>query len=80
MQAAADLCSGRLCCWCTRAGIRKRYVPFCGHAVIAELAASTVIAPDPMAETYARRQPGAEMEAFIDSRIAAMAAALQGGS
>lgn len=79
MDLAADLCGGRLVL-VHEGGYSETYVPFCGHAVLQELSGSPITAADPMAETYARRQPGPEMEAFVESRIAAMAAALQGGS
>jgi hypothetical protein len=49
------------------------HVPFCGHAVLEELSGSAVRAPDPLAETLARRQPGAEWQAHVSAHIARLA-------
>ncbi|CTQ33855.1 class II histone deacetylase [Jannaschia rubra] len=76
MDLAADVCGGRLIL-AHEGGYSEVYVPFCGHGVIATLAGSRTQAPDPFAETFARRQPGAEFEGFASARIAAMAEALQ---
>ena len=54
---------------CTRAAIPSAYVPFCGHAVLEELSGSSATAPDPMAETYAIRQPNARMQAVFSALI-----------
>ncbi|ESW62426.1 MAG: histone deacetylase [Rhodobacter sp. CACIA14H1] len=65
-QAAATLCDGRLLC-VHEGGYSEAYVPFCGHAVIAELAQSPIDAPDPLAATLAARQPDARFDAFLSS-------------
>lgn len=72
MALARDCCGGRLVL-VHEGGYSETYVPFCGHAVIEELSGSARRAPDPLAETFARRQPGPEFDAFLDARIAAMA-------
>lgn len=73
VMAAADiLCDGRVVC-VHEGGYSEAYVPFCGHAVITELAQSAIAAPDPMAETLRRRQPNARTEAFFNGLIMEMA-------
>jgi len=72
MQAADDLCHGRLCL-VHEGGYSEIYVPFCGHAVIEELAGSTTTAPDPLAETLAARQPGPEWQTLVSDHISALA-------
>jgi hypothetical protein len=57
-------------------GYSEAYVPFCGHAVIQELAGSDIDAPDPMAAVVAARQPSARMDAFVAGLIDEMAAQL----
>ncbi|SFP81396.1 class II histone deacetylase [Tranquillimonas alkanivorans] len=68
MQMADDLCDGRLV-MTHEGGYSEMYVPFCGHAVIAELSGSAVEAPDPQAAVYAARQPGPAFDAFLDGWI-----------
>ena len=63
MEAANDLCSGRLVL-VHEGGYSEVYVPFCGHAVLQTLAGSGIDAPDPLAETLAARQPGPRFDAF----------------
>lgn len=59
VQLAADmLCKGRLVL-VHEGGYSEAYVPFCGHAAIAQLARSRIQAADPVAETLAIRQPDA---------------------
>jgi len=72
MEAADDLCQGRLCL-VHEGGYSEIYVPFCGHAVIEELAGSTTTAPDPLAETLAARQPGPEWQTLVSDHISALA-------
>ena len=75
MEAAADLCDGRLVL-VHEGGYSEAYVPFCGHAVLQELSGSAISAPDPLAETFAARQPGARFERYCSVLIAEMEAAL----
>lgn len=73
MEAAADLCDGRLTL-VHEGGYSEAYVPFCGHAVLEELSGSRITAPDPMAETLALRQPGPRFDAFLSTLIGEMEA------
>ncbi|MCL4167706.1 UNVERIFIED_CONTAM: hypothetical protein GTU68_046386 [Idotea baltica] len=63
-DAAADLCNGKLVL-VHEGGYSEMYVPFCGHATLEALSGSTITAPDPMAETFAIRQPSARFDAFL---------------
>jgi len=73
-EAADTLCSGRLVL-VHEGGYSEVYVPFCGHAVLEEMSAATIHAADPMAETLAKRQPDARLDAFVSGWIAEIAAA-----
>ena len=75
MGLADEVCGGRVV-MAHEGGYSEVYVPFCGHAVIAALAGSEVVATDPFAATFAARQPSADFDAFAGTRIAGMAAAL----
>lgn len=75
MEAADALCDGRLV-MVHEGGYSEAYVPFCGHAVLQRMSGSHIIAPDPMAEIYAARQPGPAMAGFLSDQIAQMRAAL----
>ena len=68
MQAADTLCDGRLLA-VHEGGYSEVYVPFCGHAVIEELARSPITAPDPLAATLNARQPDARFDAFLTTWI-----------
>ena len=72
MQAADDLCGGRLVL-VHEGGYSEMHVPFCGHAVIEELAGSAIRAPDPLAATLVARQPGAEWQAHVSAHVARLA-------
>jgi acetoin utilization deacetylase AcuC-like enzyme len=65
---ADELCGGRLVA-VHEGGYSDWYVPFCGHAVLEELSGSAITAPDPMAATYAARQPNARMQAVFSDLI-----------
>lgn len=71
--AADDLCVGRLVL-VHEGGYSEVYVPFCGHAVIEELSGSKINAPDPLADTFAARQPNTRMQVFLDGLVDEMAA------
>ncbi|MDE0851605.1 class II histone deacetylase [Yoonia sp.] len=75
MDLAADVCDGKLLL-VHEGGYSEVYVPFCGHAVLAELSGSQVQAPDPYGETWIKRQPNARFDAFVNSIITDMADAL----
>ena len=73
VQAAADdLCQGRLM-MSHEGGYSEVYVPFCGHAVLQEMSSSAIDAPDPFAETFAKRQPNARLEAVYSDMIGELA-------
>lgn len=72
MQAADDLCDGRLML-AHEGGYSEVHVPFCGHAVIATLAGSHIKAPDPLAATLAARQPGPDWQAHVSAHIGRLA-------
>lgn len=65
MQSANDLCGGKLVL-VHEGGYSEVYVPFCGHAVLEELSGSSTTAIDPLAETFALRQPDARFDAFLE--------------
>ncbi len=73
MALAADLCGRRLVL-VHEGGYSEVYVPFCAHAVIAELAASPIDAPDPLAETFTARQPDEAAQRFHFAVIDELAA------
>jgi acetoin utilization deacetylase AcuC-like enzyme len=75
MQAADDLCEGRLVL-VHEGGYSEVYVPFCGHAVLEAISASAITAPDPLAQTLRLRQPGPAFDAFVDGWIDDLARAL----
>ncbi|MEZ5772667.1 MAG: class II histone deacetylase [Defluviimonas denitrificans] len=72
MQAAADLCDGKLIL-VHEGGYSETYVPFCGHAVIEEMSGTAIRVPDPLAETVAARQPGPQWQAHLSAHIAGLA-------
>ena len=72
MQAAEDLCDGKLILF-HEGGYSETYVPFCGHAVIEEMSGTAIRVPDPLAETVAARQPGAKWQAHLSAHIAELA-------
>ncbi|MFT4014256.1 MAG: class II histone deacetylase [Paracoccus sp. (in: a-proteobacteria)] len=70
--AADDLCDGRLAL-VHEGGYSEAYVPFCGHAAIARLARSRILAPDPLAEVIAARQPGAAWVNHVSAHLRELA-------
>jgi len=68
MQAADDLCGGRLM-MAHEGGYSEVYVPFCGHAVLQEMSGSSIGAPDPFAETFSSRQPNATLQAVYSGML-----------
>lgn len=69
---AQKLCDGKLVL-VHEGGYSEAYVPFCGHATIAALADSDIIAPEPHAENYHIRQPSPKFDAFLRCSIDEMA-------
>ena len=75
MEAAAELCGGRLVL-VHEGGYSELHVPFCGHAVLARMAGSDLEAPDPLGSRLASQQPDARVAAFHRGLIDEMAEAL----
>ena len=73
MDLADSVCRGRLVL-VHEGGYSEVYVPFCGHAVLAELSGSAIAAPDPLAATLAARQPGPAFDRMLDGLIDEMVA------
>ncbi|MEL6958523.1 MAG: class II histone deacetylase [Pseudomonadota bacterium] len=72
---ADELCGGRLM-MAHEGGYSETYVPFCGHAVLQEMSGSAITAPDPFTEVFPLRQPNAAFDAFVQSQLDQMRAAL----
>ena len=75
MADAAALCDGRLM-MAHEGGYSEVHVPFCGHAVVARMAGSSIVAEDPLERRIRGQQPGAEANAFHRSVIDRAAAVL----
>lgn len=75
MTLAHDLCDGRLM-MAHEGGYSEVYVPFCGHHVLQHMSGSAITAPDPFGEVFPLRQPGPAFDAFVQTQIDAMRAAL----
>jgi acetoin utilization deacetylase AcuC-like enzyme len=75
MALASDVCDGRLV-MVHEGGYSESYVPFCGHAVLSEMAGSVITAPDPLADILDQRQPGPAFDRFVSGEIDAMVAGL----
>jgi acetoin utilization deacetylase AcuC-like enzyme len=74
MQAADDLCQGRLM-MAHEGGYSEVYVPFCGHAVLEEMSKAPMTAPDPYADTLVKRQPDARFDAYLANILSEQAQA-----
>lgn len=79
MELARDICGGRAV-MVHEGGYSEMHVPFLAHAVLEEMSGSEIRAPDPFAETLAKRQPGATFDAHVEGLIGEMAAALVEGT
>jgi acetoin utilization deacetylase AcuC-like enzyme len=62
MDVAGETCGGRLV-FLHEGGYSEVHVPFCGHAVIAKLAGSRILAPDPLSVRLNFQQPSERMQA-----------------
>jgi acetoin utilization deacetylase AcuC-like enzyme len=60
---AAELCADKLV-MVHEGGYSEAYVPFCGHAVIAELTGSAIDAGDPLLAAVTARQPNQRVQSF----------------
>lgn len=76
MDLAAEVCGGKLV-MVHEGGYSETYVPFCGHAVLKEMAQSQIDAPDPFGDIWHHRQPDARFEEFANSLIEDMATQLK---
>ncbi|MEM9010462.1 MAG: class II histone deacetylase [Pseudomonadota bacterium] len=74
MTAADQLCDGRLVL-VHEGGYSELHVPFCAHAVVAELASSKIEAADPLQARIEGQQPDAALAAVFSERIGTMASA-----
>lgn len=63
MQVAATHCSGRLVL-AHEGGYAEAAVPFCGHAIVEELAGESMGVEDPFLELFQAQQPGPEFQRF----------------
>ena len=75
VAVADEVCGGRIA-MAHEGGYSELHVPFCGHAVIAELAGSEVEAPDPLASRLASQQPTERLQAFQRGWVDALAEGL----
>lgn len=75
MELAKDVCDDRLV-MVHEGGYSEVYVPFCGHAVLAEMSDSTIVAADPFAERLRDRQPAPRFDAYVAELLAEMKAAV----
>ncbi len=69
---ASMTCKGKLVL-CHEGGYSEVYVPFCGHATINALSASSIVAPDPMERALNTRQPGISFDEYLRDEIDFMA-------
>ncbi|MEM8786960.1 MAG: class II histone deacetylase [Pseudomonadota bacterium] len=74
MGAAAELCGGRLAL-AHEGGYSEVHVPFCGLAVIEQLSGQATGIADPLRPRIDGQQPVADVAAFHDARIDALAEA-----
>ncbi|MEJ6397594.1 class II histone deacetylase [Yoonia sp. 208BN28-4] len=75
MALADDVCDGKLV-MVHEGGYSEVYVPFCGHAVLAQMSGSKITAPDPFGEVFHLRQPDDAFDAYLDTHLSALAQAL----
>lgn len=75
MALADEICGGRLT-MVHEGGYSEVHVPFCAHAVLEEMSGSAIRAADPFGETLKQRQPSARFDAYVETLIGEMAAAL----
>ena len=68
LDLAAEICKGRVM-MTHEGGYSEVCVPFCGHAVLEEMSGSPITAPDPLAETFAARQPSTRMQGIYSGYL-----------
>jgi len=76
MALADTLCDGRLVL-VHEGGYSELHVPFCAHAVLAQMSGSPIEAPDPLAARITAHQPDAAYRAFAQGLIDEMVRALR---
>ncbi|MEM9319421.1 MAG: class II histone deacetylase [Pseudomonadota bacterium] len=76
LDLADGLCGGRVV-MVHEGGYSELHVPFCAHAVLEELSASSIRAADPLAARISAQQPGPAFDAFAQGLIDDIAAALR---
>ena len=67
-EAAERLCDGRLVL-VHEGGYSEAYVPFCGHAIVEELADVKTSVEDPMVDFLREQQPHSDIQSFQRDRI-----------
>ena len=75
MELARDVCGDNLV-MVHEGGYSEVYVPFCGHAVLAEMSGSKIDAHDPFAERLRDRQPAARFDDYVSALLTEMNDAL----
>lgn len=75
MEAAADLCDGRLTL-VHEGGYSEVHVPFCGHQVLESLSGSPIHAADPFQQKFEGQQPSERFNRYVSTLIAEMEQAL----
>lgn len=75
MATADELCGSRLVL-VHEGGYSEVYVPFCGHAVLQQIAGAMTDAPDPLAETLRARQPDHVWQSHISAHISGLVEAI----
>jgi acetoin utilization deacetylase AcuC-like enzyme len=75
MQAAADLCGGRLTL-VHEGGYSEVHVPFCGHAVLEQMSGTQITAGDPLTFRTTNQQPGDRFQRYCSVLLAEMEEAL----
>ncbi|MEJ6391502.1 class II histone deacetylase [Gymnodinialimonas ulvae] len=71
MEAAADLCDGRLM-MAHEGGYSEVHVPFLGHAVLEAMSGSNIHAPDPFQQKFEGQQPSDRFNRYVSNQIAEM--------
>lgn len=75
MQAADDLCDGRLTL-VHEGGYSEGHVPFLGHQVLEALSGSRIHTPDPFQQKFDGQQPSERFNRYLSQLIAEMEEAL----
>lgn len=72
MDLANLVCEGRVA-MAHEGGYSELHVPFCGHAVLAEMSGSKISAEDPLGARLQERQPSSDVVAFYSGLLAQIA-------